>query len=409
MSIKKQDMNYEKLYEYYLEQEVLPNYGSFKSSSDLDSYEQHRLNLFTGKLYLPKRLFQKAQLIEFGPSSGENSLAFARWGADCTLIEPNPKAHSSIRDYFKKFELSHKLVALKDVDLKSFSESSAPSKKFDFIDAEGFIYTVRPESLWIDLFARLVNDEGFVIIDYYETFGSFMELFLKVIYARVRQLTGLPAMEVTKNLFNEKWNSIPHGRPMEAWNMDVLENPFVRLRYFFEPQWLCKQMFEKDLHLYSSWPPYKDSLNQHWVKKTFKVDKHLHLQNEFISQSRLSHLFGRKHFLVNPDPVLEKDLKTLLKLNDSLIDNFEADKAAQCIKYFSTIAEVINSNKTVSEPQDKSDTLDTIKSIQHIFRLLAAGDATDIIKFCNSDQSFIKSWGMPSHFAIFRKENLVRC
>ncbi len=402
-------MDYKKLYEYYIEQKVLPNHGGFQSFSDLGTYERNRRDLFIEKLHLPLRLFQNARLIEFGPSSGENSLVFARWGADCTLIEPNPKAHSSIRNYFKRFELLHKLAALKVSDLKDFSERSIPLKKFDFIDAEGFIYTVRPESLWIDLFANLVDDDGFIIIDYYEIFGSFIELLLKVIYTRVRQLTDLDAMEATRKLFNSKWNSISHVRSMEAWNMDVLENPFVRLRYFFEPQWLCKQMFERGLYLYSSWPLYRDGLNLHWVKKILKTEQQLSLQNEFIAQSRLSHLFGRKHFLSNPEPALERTIMSLLNLNDGLIDNFEEDKAKQCIEYLSIITKFINSDRTVSEAKDKTNTLNTIQSIQHIFRLLALGNVSDIIKFSNNDQSFIKNWGMPSQFAVFRKENLTKC
>lgn len=396
-------MMYDTLYEYYCQQEVLPTYGGFQSRSDLEAHEWHRRSLFTEKLFLPPRLFQNARLIEFGPDAGENSLVFALWGATCTLIEPNPKAHPLIRGYFKRFELSHRLVGLKNSDLKAFSEQPIPSEKFDFIDAEGFIYTVKPESVWIDLFARLLSDDGFVILFDVEAFGSFMELLLKVIYARVRQLTGMSALEAAQKLFTAKWNSIPHKRSMESWIMDVLGNPFVRLRYFFEPQSLCKQMYDAGFYLYSSWPPCKDVLSVHWFKKTLMAEEELRLQNEFIARSRLSHLFGRKHFLLRLDPALEQSLWRLLTLTDSLIDQFDAGCAAQCVEYLSALVKLINSDAVMAEAQDTRDTLQAIRSVQHIFRLLTRGAIAELIAFCNNDQAFTKTWGMPALFTVFGK------
>ena len=52
---------------------------------------------------------------------------------------------------------------------------------------------------------------------------------------------------------------------------------------------------------------------------------------------------------------------------------------------------------------DVKETLNAIKSIKHILNLLIAGNADDIAAFCSSDKAFIKSWGMPTHYAVFRK------
>ena len=404
------------MYEYYRKQSILPTHGSFKSISDLNAYELERRDLFMDKLFLPPRLFQGSRLIEFGPDAGENSLVFARWGASCKLIEPNSKAHSVIKEYFKQFKLEHKLIGLECSDIKTFSESMPSEnirsdtalryqKGFDFIDAEGFIYTVKPESLWIDLFARIIKDDGFMILFYCETFGNFMELMLKVIHSRVCKLTGMNAIDAARKLFTAKWNSIPHKRPMESWVMDVLENPFVRLHYFLELQSLCKQMHDAGFYLYSSWPPYKDGLNVHWFKKTLKAEEQLRLQTEFIARSRLSHMFGRKHFLLHYDPALEETISSLLTLTDSLIDNFDNNRAMQCEEYLSKLTKTINSNEVLSEEQGTTKTLQTIRSMQHILHLLAASAVDDVITFCNNDQAFIQSWGMPSHFAVFRKGN----
>jgi len=130
----------------------------------------------------------------------------------------------------------------------------------------------------------------------------------------------------------------------------------------------------------------------------------LRLQNDFIARSRISHMFGRKNFIVDLDTKLEKDLFNLLGLMDGLIDNFDKDKAMQCVEYLSALEKFINSNKILVDPKESVDTVQTIRSIQHIFQLLVEGKANDVIEFCNKDKPFISSWGMPSHFAVFRKK-----
>ena len=396
-------MPYEAMYQYYREQAVLPTHGRFQSASDLDTHERHRRELFTQKLVLPPRIFRDARLIEFGPDAGENSLVFARWGASCTLVEPNPKAHPVIESYFQAFDLTRELAALEQCDVKAYATRPEPLAKFDFIDAEGFIYTVKPDSLWIDLFSRIANDGAFVILFYCDPFGNFFELFTKVIHARVRQVMGTSALETAQKLFLTKWNSIPHKRSLESWVMDVMENPFVRLSYFLEPQALCTQMLDAGFHLYSSWPAYKNGLKIDWFKKTPSAADQLCSQNKFIASSRLGHLFGRQHFMPSPDPTLEKRLADLLALTDSLIDRFDAGQATQCVNHLEVIARILGSDSVWAEPRDTATALRAVESTQRILQFLSADAIDALIAFCNTDPGFIETWGMPSHFAVFQK------
>ena len=134
-----------------------------------------------------------------------------------------------------------------------------------------------------------------------------------------------------------------------------------------------------------------------------KPKEQLESQNEFIERSRLSHMFGRKHFLLKTGPGMEPSIKELLTLTDSLIDEFDRDKAEKCIEHLGSIERLIGSDAVISEPKDVKETLNAIKSIKHILNLLIAGNADDIAAFCSSDKAFIKSWGMPTHYAVFRK------
>jgi len=79
----------DKLFNYYERQDVLPTFGNFKSAAELEAYAGLRRELFSDKLVLPPRLFRDADVLEFGPDSGENALVFAGWGANMTLAEPN--------------------------------------------------------------------------------------------------------------------------------------------------------------------------------------------------------------------------------------------------------------------------------------------------------------------------------
>ena len=389
------------LHEYYRQQDVLPTHGAFESERDLDAHERQRRRLFTDKLYLPPRVFSNARLLEFGPDSGENSLVFARWGADCTLVEPNPNAHSSIRKYFKRYNLSDKLKGLECSDIAEYAQRSGPHQKYDFIDAEGFIYTVKPDSLWINLFARHLVDDGFVVLFYYEAFGSFLELFSKVIYSRVRQLSGMNSVGAAHKLFASKWKSIPHKRAIESWVMDVLENPFVRLAYFYEPQSLCRSMNEAGFSLYSSWPPYKDGLDIHWYKKVPTADEQLENQSRFVAHSRLSHMFGRSMFLLRNGAESEAVLRDLLAATDAMLDNFDEHQVNRSVGCLDFLASIIGSDAVFAEAEDKAGVLASIRSVKKILGLLAEGTIPDLVTFCNGDEAFISSWGVPSHFAVF--------
>ncbi|MBE9116856.1 methyltransferase domain-containing protein [Lusitaniella coriacea LEGE 07157] len=395
----------DKLYLYYEREQTLPTFARFNGTEELDRYESQRANVFTEKLNLPTQIFKDAKLLEFGPDSGENALAFARWGASLTLVEPNPDAHTRILAYFEKFNLKIKLENLVKEELAKFKSD----KKFDFIDAEGFIYTFRPESIWLELFKELLDDNGFALVNYYEAAGGFFELILKLIHARVKSLTGLEAEENAWKLFQPKWDSIPHTRAFKSWVMDVLENPFVRYEYFFDAGDLCKKLFEHGYSLYSSWPNYIDRLDIYWHKKQLSESEKLQRNLEFIARSRLSFTFGKKLFLTHPSATeiqkISDDVTELIVLVDGLIDRFETDKLEKARDRAEQIKTVLNGDAVLADSeQDKQEAIQLVGTIQRIFDLLAADDVKGLTEFCHSDPAFIKNWGIPYHFIVFQKQ-----
>ena len=391
------------VHEYYAQQGVLPTYGKFMTPDEMAEFDRQRERLFTDRLYLPRKMFSGARMIEFGPDSGENALVFARWGAECTLVEPNPKSHPVIRQYFQSYNPPGRLADLKAVDILKFGSESAEASKYDLIDAEYSIYTVRPIKAWIDVIAQILKPNGFFIFFYMESFGSFLELFLKVIHYRMRQLTGRSGADIASSYLRAKWDSIPHKRTLEAFVMDVLENPFTRLEYLIEPQTLCSAMNDAGLDLYSAWPPYRDGLSVDWVKKIQTPQEILEEERRFIASSRLSYLVGTKCFLLAPDAAFEKVLWDLTSDTDALIDNFDPAKAEDCRQRLAIVLTKLDNGIVTADAASVAAVRDIIKSVQHLLALLVKGSPDEIAAFCNADEAFIKHWGSPAHATVFRR------
>lgn len=394
----------ETLDKYYARRGILPTHAGFSGSKELDAYEMMRRKFFTSKLYLPPAMFYDTHVLEFGPDTGENALVFARWGATMTLVEPNAVAKPHILEYFERFGLSERLYALHETDIQGFKSE----RTFPLIIAEGFIYTIRPKKVWIRALKRLIDTDGFFVISYYEKYGALLELLLKVIYTRMSAITGQNGSNIAWQLFQGKWKSVSHTRAFNSWVMDVLENPFVRLSYFFEAADLCTELYKEGFDLHASWPRYSDELAIYWHKKEINAQHLLKANAVHIARSRLSFAFGRKLFLcVMGEDELRKVnelLDELLNAVDKLIDEFDISLIEFCSNILEHICGVIASQNVLADSEaHRQKTIDLIDSLRKLIVLLIQGNAGKIVTFCNSDEPFIQSWGVPGHFAVFKR------
>ncbi|TQF29563.1 class I SAM-dependent methyltransferase [Bradyrhizobium sp. UNPA324] len=393
----------EKLFNYYERQDVLPTFGNFKSSTELEAYASQRRELFSDKLALPPRLFRDADVLEFGPDSGENALAFAGWGASMTLAEPNRLAHPKIEAYFAHFGLTQRLRELALADVEGFRSD----RRFDIIDAEGFIYTVQPSKKWLGIFHRLLNPDGYAVVSYYERYGGFFELALKAIHAAGKALTGRAALETAKMLFEPKWNSIPHTRSFESWLMDVLENPFVRHRYFLDAATLCTAAHEQGFDIHSAWPAYRDSLDVYWHKKVLSDDEKLQRAARHLDRSRLSFLGGRKLYLVGEADAVQAisaSIEALVLDVDAMIDDPFAESLPRVIAGLASLRETIRTADILADDAaDLEAIIATLDSFHRIFGAIGRRDAAAVAALTQTDPAFINTWGQPAHFLVIRK------
>jgi hypothetical protein len=396
-------MVYNKLFQYYEKEHFLPTFGNFDSPSKLNAYAQARRTIFVEKLMLPIEVFRGAKMLEFGPDTGENALVFALWGANLTLVEPNRRAHPQIAGYFQRFGLHRSLMRLSADDLEGFKSDEA----YDVVDAEGFIYTVQPTSLWLRVFNSHLKPGGYAIISYYEPRGTFIELVLKAVHAACKALTGLAPEPAAHMLYEAKWNSIPHTRAFGAWVRDVLENPFVRLGYFLDAAALCRTADEQGFDLHASWPLYRDALDIYWHKKALPAAELLARNASHLKRSSLSFLMGRKMYLVGSADEINRCaglVDGLLADVDGLLEQPLGGQLAPFLSGLGELRQIIRTAGILVDDQAALEDCDAlIAALEAIFKAVADKDVTEMARLTNSHPAFISTWGMPNHFLVLRK------
>jgi hypothetical protein len=386
------------MYDYYVEADFQPTFANSKGDFNLKDYAAHRHDFFTSKLKLPNQLFKFSELLEFGPDTGENALVFAGMEANVTLCEPNPNCLPHIESYFDRYQLNSYLQNIYTNDVASFSID----KLYDFIVAEGFIYTVQPTESWIAKFASLLKDDGFIIISYYDDCGSFVELFHKLLlhYATISSSKN---KNLAEELFREKWNSINHTRSFDSWSKDVLLNPFVRYKYFLHLPLLLKSFHKQGLQTYSSWPNYQDSTRIYWHKAPVTREQELSYQIEHIKRSSLSYVLGKKAYMFG-------DMAEVTKVNEFLANIFsfadsKLDQNSNLV--FSDMRKIIGELLDVLRSSSSISNIDNIitfyETLEIILQHMEENNFDELINICNSNPIFLNTWGMANQYVVLKK------
>ena len=396
--------HYTSLHNYYGLRGFKPTYASFSAVEDLDRYEQGRTALYRDILGLPKALFANARVGEFGPDTGENALVFARWGSKLTLVEPNQSAWADIRNYFKHFGLQSQLERIAGDTVETFHSL----KPMDIINAEGFIYTVQPSNIWLKKFVNHLAPDGFAVINYLERSGCLLELLWSLLHSRYGFLTQHQSVETAFDLFEPKWNSIHHTRPFESWVQDVLENPFVRLKYFVEPAELLEQAAQLGLIMHTSWPRYENPFYPYWHKRIPDNPILDTRRNNFIARSRMSFAFARPFFVVGDTDVVDAANQAVLSLIgaiDGLIDRWQEPLLGDAVSALGVLGCLLEANVIMADKVDRVQAIELLKSINRVLELMSIGDARSLKDFVRSDPAIINNWGSTTHYLVLKRSN----
>ena len=390
------------MYKYYETAPIAPTFADFREEAALARYIDLREWLLGRRLGLPPLMFRNADVLEFGPDTGENALVFARWGADLTLVEPAVGAHTIIRQYFEKFGPAAALKEIATADVLGY----VPPRQFDVVVAEGFIHTVKPESAWLEAFARALLPGGFALESHYERSAVLVELSMKVPYAMLKRHGAGEALDIAARCYRTKWDRIPHTRAFESWVMDVLQNPFIRLATTCDAGALITAADATGFDLYASWPMMLDGLENVWGKARPSREAMLARTLAHVERSVLSFVLGTKAYIVDADDAA--DIRALVEsavvATDALYD---ADDFALQARLAATLREIVAKSRGTKVLTDGDaayeNGLAMLDAWARVHEAFAAGNDDAAVAILNGDAALLDGWGNPSHLAVWRR------
>lgn len=115
-------------------EEIPSIYFSDKTEAEFETYSHNAEITYRDLLKFPPKMFQGADLIDFGAGTGENTVSLARWGANCTLVEMNANAIAISKKVFSKYAPNS---AAKFVQSSIFDFDS--NLKFDIVHCRGVL------------------------------------------------------------------------------------------------------------------------------------------------------------------------------------------------------------------------------------------------------------------------------
>ncbi|MDB2476127.1 class I SAM-dependent methyltransferase [Paracoccaceae bacterium] len=396
---------------YYQKKKLQVAYRNLKNQEHLDAFVEQRKNFLAQKLSLPVDYFEGKKILEFGPGSGENSMCFAIQGAELTLVEPNLDSHGHIVSYFDQFDLMDSLKLLSSETLESFSQGGV----FDFIDAEGFLASVRPEQLWINVIWGHLKPNGLLLMSYFERHGSFFERYINVLGKIITFRHGSNSnahtlqFNFTKKLMLNKWKSIGSQRSFETWYMDHIISPYSTLNYNFDAVTLVNLLSQHGFLVHSSCPNYLDKVNVDWYKHIPKKEEQAKSCKEFIKRNSLSFMLGRKCFFTGS----QSDLITYYKIINKILvgignieEQFEATTILNLEEDLEELIQFVEGSQNNFYMPEHTHVVALLNLIKSGLIMAQQDDKSELVKTLADNVAFMNWWGSPVHYLVLRKSRL---
>lgn len=392
-----------RLAEYYRREGFFPSFRNLQTEEDLERHCTARAALLQEHLKLPFAFFRDARIGEFGPDTGENALAFAKWGADVTLVEPNAAAHDAINSYFRRFGLAGRLSGVFCDTLEKFDGGP-----FDLVNAEGFVATISPPARWLHAMKTLTAPGGCFHISYFEARGALVELLTNAVVHIDAAVNGGGALGAAQRLMERKWGAASHTRPLGAWVRDHLESPAARHDSMLHAEHVMRICHDAGFRLHASAPTYADPLQPRWPKRLASIESVKHSSTEHIARSALSHAIGAKAYWT-AEPAGAVRLTALIDQACVAADAVVGEKGV-CGKGATALSDALLSlaafvSDNISAFLSDSPEIggDLFAGAARAIRAIQAGDKNALSEFCNRNDDFLAYWGMPVHHAVFRK------
>ncbi|MHB8108787.1 MAG: class I SAM-dependent methyltransferase [Syntrophorhabdaceae bacterium] len=230
----------------------------------------------------PPKMFDGAELIDFGAGTGENTIYLANWGATCTLVEMNDKAQKISQEVFSKYaknKTSHTFVCS-----SIFDYSPGDGKKYDIVHCRGVLSHTAAKEAAFNKISGFVKPGGFLIFGDPNKAGGFQNMLQR--FAVYNFATTPDEMvDVCETLFKEDIDrsekAIPRTRRaiiFDRWVIQSQDDPSVAE--------VVRWAQDSGLRLYSCYPPVLPPLLGNSIHHMPKYDPYSY--HEFFSIAELT-------------------------------------------------------------------------------------------------------------------------
>ena len=231
-------------------QEEIPSiYFSDKSAVEFNDYSANAENTYRDLFKFPPKMFEGADLIDFGAGTGENTISLARWGANCTLVEMNNKALAIAKEVFSKYAK----VGTHQFSCSSIFDYESPLK-YDIVHCRGVLSHTADKRGAFKKIATFLKPGGFLIFGDPNKAGGFQNMLQR--YAVYRHANTWDEMvTVSELLFKEDIdrsqsfvNRTRRSIIFDRWVIQRQDDPSIAE--------VMAWFHENDLRCYSAYPPF---------------------------------------------------------------------------------------------------------------------------------------------------------
>lgn len=356
---------------------------------DRKSYESFLKNFSHTYMYyynFPPKMFNGAELIDFGAGTGHRAINFATWGAKCTLVELSDKSSSISKKLFKNFA--------EDINKHKFINSSIfdyeeKNKLYDIVHCVGVLSHTAAKEEAFKKICKYIKKGGYLIFGDPNKSGGFQNMLQRYGLYKFSKNDD----EIVKNseiLFKEDIDrsekAVPRTRKeiiYDRWVIQSQDDPS-----FFE---VCKWLKECNLKLYSSYPSYP----QFFLSDSF-YNKN---KTEFENISNLPVLSEILWMMKTQDDkeftkFLNNDLNNLNKNYDnfaSYIANCSFKTNIDTKEFFDLSQKVINSLNSLKFIYElKNKFLKFIEESRNYIELVNNNDFKELKKFVDESSLLFK-------------------
>lgn len=211
--------------------------------------------LLNRRLCFPKKMFQDADLIEFGSGTGEHSLFYLLWGARGTFVEINPQAIERMNGLFSHFGISDDRYQSVNQSIFDFE----PDRTWDIVATMGVLHHLEDKEAAFARVASCVAPGGFLIFGIANSAGNVQRNLQRLIVHRLASDDHQAIEEIAERLFSEHLDRAERfgRRTRKAIIYDTYVNPKIDSMSVAE---VFAQFSENGLEPWSMWPPVMPAL-----------------------------------------------------------------------------------------------------------------------------------------------------